>query len=375
MFKKCIVFVFSIALILGSIFPITAGGSIEELQQKQKEIQNKIKEYRQQAEALKGEQDNLQAEINQLDIEIDALNMEIEGYDLQKQELTLQIAEKEQEIVKLNEEIDLNNEILEDRLRVMYKNGTSGYLEVILNADDLMDALTRIDMIQLIVQSDVDLLKSIEEQKKQVEELQLTLENQREEVITVQNNVIAKKQEVSKAWASKEQRVAALEKEINNVQKSRDAQEALSAQIEKDILAAQREVEYAGGEMAWPVPGHSRITSHFGGRADPITGASSTHRGTDIGAPYGTTIVAANDGVVIYTGSHWSYGNYLIVDHGGGISTLYAHCTSLLARYGQAVERGEAIATVGSTGYSTGPHLHFEVRINGVVTEPLKYIK
>lgn len=368
-------FVFSILIIIGSFFPMTAGGSIEELRQKQREAENKIKEYRQQAEALKNQKDNLQAEIDLLDLEIDALKLEIDNYELQKQELTMQIAQTEQEIKQLNEEIDLNNEILEDRLRTMYKNGTSGYLEVILKADDLMDALTRIDMIQLIVQSDVELLKTIEAQKKQVEELNVSLKNQRDEVISVQNSVIAKKQEVDKALAEKEQRVAALEKDINKISQLRAAQEALSAKIEKDIIAAQRAVEYAGGEMAWPVPGHYRITSSFGGRADPITGVWSSHRGTDIGAPYGTTVVAANDGVVIYAGSHWSYGNYLIIDHGGGISTLYAHNTKLLAKYGQEVKRGEAIATVGSTGYSTGPHLHFEVRINGVVTDPMKYLK
>ena len=376
MLKKCIIFVFSIAFVLGSIFPITAaGGNIEDLKQKQQEVQNQINEYRQQAEALKKERDNVQAEINQLDIEISALNLEIEGYDLQKQELTLQIAEKEQEIVKLNEEIDINNEALEDRLRVMYKNGTAGYLEVILKADDLMDALTRIDMIQLIVQSDVDLLKSIEAQKKQVEELQLSLENKREEVVAVQNNVIAKKQEVSAAYAAKEQYIANLRNDLGKVEKLKDAWEEQSAKIERDILAAQRAVEYAGGEMAWPVPGHYKITSNYGPRVHPITGGRDFHRGTDIGAPYGTTVVAANDGVVIYAGSHWSYGNYVIVDHGGGISTLYAHNTKLLVGYGDEVKRGDPVSTVGSTGQSTGPHLHFEVRINGVITEPMNYLR
>ncbi|MDD2494331.1 MAG: M23 family metallopeptidase, partial [Tissierellia bacterium] len=165
------------------------------------------------------------------------------------------------------------------------------------------------------------------------------------------------------------------EKDINKIQQLEAAEEAQSAKIEKDILAAQRAVEYAGGEMAWPVPGNYRITSYFGGRPDPITGVWSTHRGIDIGASYGSAIVAANDGVVIFTGSHWSYGNYIIIDHGGGISTLYAHNTSLLVRNGDEVSRGEQIATAGSTGYSTGPHCHFEVRINGTITDPLKYVK
>lgn len=375
MFKKCIVLVLSFVLIIGAVFPVNAGGSISDLQQKQKEVQNRIKEYKNKANALKNEKNNIQAEINQLDIEIDALNLEIEGYDLQKQELNMQIAAKEQEIVKLNKDIEENNKALEERLRIMYKKGNTGYLEVVLKSENLMDALTRMDMIQVIVQSDVELLKSIESQKKKVEEIQLSLEGQRSEVIKVQNNVLDKKGQVAAAWKNKEQYVSALEKDIKKLQDMEAREEAQSAQIEKDILALQRAVEYAGGEMQWPLPSSYKITSPFGKRPDPITGRTSYHRGIDIGASSGSTIVAANDGVVIFAGSHYSYGNYIIVDHGGGISTLYAHCTSLLAGAGQSVKRGQKIATVGSTGYSTGPHLHFEVRKNGVVTNPMSYLK
>ncbi len=375
MFKKCLILVLSIMLIMESLFPVAAGGSIADLQRKQREINNRIKEYRKQANDLKNEKNNIQAEINQLDIEIDALNLEIEGYDLQRQELEMQIAGKEQEIVQLNKDIDVNNKALEDRLRIMYKNGTAGYLEVILKAENLMDALTRIDMVQLIVQNDVDLLKSIEQQKKKVEEIQVGLEQQKSEVINVQNKTLEKKGQVAEAWKTKEIHISAIERDIKKIQEMEEKDAALSAQIEKDILAAQRAVEYAGGEMLWPVPGYYTITSPFGKRSDPITGVWSFHRGVDIKAPYGSKVVAANDGVVLFTGSHYSYGNYVIIDHGGGISTLYAHNTSIVVRAGDSVKRGEKIANSGSTGYSTGPHLHFEVRINGVVTNPMKYLK
>ena len=249
MFKKCIVFVLSFVLIIGAVFPVNAGGSISDLQKKQKEVQNRIKEYKSKANALKNEKNNIQAEINQLDIEIDALNLEIEDYDLQKQGLNMQIAAKEQEIVKLNKDIEKNNKALEERLRIMYKKGNAGYLEVILKSENLMDALTRMDMIQVIVQNDVELLKSIESQKKKVEEIHLSLEGQRAEVIKVQNNVLEKKGQVAAAWKNKEQYVSALEKDIKKLQDMESREEAQSAQIEKDILALQRAVEYAGGEM------------------------------------------------------------------------------------------------------------------------------
>jgi len=375
MIKKCIALTISMVLILGTIFPVGVGGSIADLQQKQKDINNKINEYKQQANALKNEKNNVETEINKLDSELNVLNLEIDGYELQKQELDMQIAAKEQEIVKLTKDIEVNNKLLEERLRIMYKKGTSGYLEVILNSKNLMDALTRVDMIQLIVQSDVNLLKSIEEQKKQVEEIHVSLEKEKTEVVTVQNNVLAKKGQVQIASQSKEAYMSTLEKDIKQIQYMESQEEAQSAQIEKDILALQRAVEYAGGEMLWPLPGNFKITSPYGKRNDPITGVWSNHGGVDLRGPYGASIVSANDGVVIFAGWHYSYGNYVIVDHGGGISTLYAHASKLLVSAGQTVSRGQKIAQCGSTGYSTGNHLHFEVRINGIRTNPMKYLK
>lgn len=375
MFKKCITLILSMILILGTVFPMDVGGSIADLQKKQAAINNQIKEYKQQANALKNEKNSVQVEIDKLDNELNVLSLEIEGYELEKQELDMQIASKEQEIIRLNEEIEVNNKALEDRLRTMYKKGTSGYIEVILNSEDLMDALTRVDMIQVIVQSDVDLLKNIAEQKKQVEVIQATLEEEKTEVVSIQNNVLAKKGQVEVASQSKESYMSSLEKDIKQIQYMESKMEAQSEQIEKDILALQRDVEYAGGEMLWPLPGNYRITSQYGKRSDPITGVWTSHGGTDIAGPYGTSIVSANDGVVIFAGWHYSYGNYVIVDHGGGISTLYGHASKLVVSAGQTVSRGQKIAQCGSTGYSTGNHLHFEVRINGVRTDPMKYLK
>ena len=126
--------------------------------------------------------------------------------------------------------------------------------------------------------------------------------------------------------------------------------------------------------MQWPVPSSSRITSYYGGRIDPINGSQSGHLGMDIAAPQGTPIVAANDGVVILSQWNGSYGNCVMIDHGGGIVTLYGHISQLIAGVGQVVSRGQTIALVGSTGRSTGPHCHFEVRINGATTDPLNYL-
>ncbi|HBC30283.1 MAG TPA: peptidase M23 [Clostridiales bacterium] len=374
MLRKCVVVILLIVTII-SIFPTSAGGSIADLRYKQQQIENQIKEIRKKADALKGEKKSIESEIKILDSELRALTLETEKQEVQKQELNMRIAESEQKIIELTDEIDKNNELLEERLRAMYMNGTGGYLEIILNAENLIDALTRMDMIQLIVKSDVELLKTINEQKTEVEELKAAQEIRRHELTAVINDLNAKQDEVLIASRSKENYMVSLQNNIEEIQRQEAAMEAQSKQIEKDIIAAQRAVEYAGGELMWPLPGHYKITSPYGGRIHPITGVWHNHGGTDIEAPNGTNILSSNDGVVIFAGFHWSYGNYIIVDHGGGIATLYAHCSRLLAGEGQPVSKGEAIAKIGSTGESTGNHLHYEVRVNGVRKNPMEYLK
>ena len=374
MLRKCVVVILLIVTII-SIFPTSAGGSIADLRYKQQQIENQIKEIRKKADALKGEKKSIESEIKILDSELRALTLETEKQEVQKQELNMRIAESEQKIIELTDEIDKNNELLEERLRAMYMNGTGGYLEIILNAENLIDALTRMDMIQLIVKSDVELLKTINEQKTEVEELKAAQEIRRHELTAVINDLNAKQDEVLIASRSKENYMVSLQNNIEEIQRQEAAMEAQSKQIEKDIIAAQRAVEYAGGELMWPLPGHYKITSPYGGRIHPITGVWHNHGGTDIEAPNGTNILSSNDGVVIFAGYHYSYGNYVIVDHGGGIATLYAHCSKLLAWEGQAVSKGDPIAKIGSTGESTGNHLHYEVRLNGVRKNPMDYLK
>ena len=166
-----------------------------------------------------------------------------------------------------------------------------------------------------------------------------------------------------------------------NYQKQKQAQidemtaqyKAINTQI-LELLNQGIDTEYIGGELAWPVPGYTRITSEYGMRVHPITGQYKLHTGVDISAPMGANFIAANDGIVVKAEYNTAYGRMVIIDHGGGISTLYAHGSEILVEVGQTVKRGDSILKVGSSGYSTGPHAHFEVRINGVVTDPMPYI-
>lgn len=176
----------------------------------------------------------------------------------------------------------------------------------------------------------------------------------------IQNNKV---QNLSAEEAYLHEQIAAYQNELNNVE----------AEIRLLSLACVG-AEYIGGVMAWPVPGYTRITSQYGMRTHPITGIYKLHTGVDISAPIGANFIAANDGIVIKAGYNTAYGNMVIIDHGGGIQTLYAHGTEILVNVGDVVKQGTSVLSVGSTGFSTGPHAHFEVRVNGACVEPLDYI-
>ena len=203
------------------------------------------------------------------------------------------------------------------------------------------------------------------------------LENEKKELATIVENQTRTTRTLQNTKKMRENFIAKLSDEEKNLQEKIDEINQQYDIVNQQILAlAQQGIDtaYIGGELEWPVPGYTRITSKFAMRVHPITGQYKLHTGVDIGAPEGANFVPANDGIVVKAELNAAYGNMVIIDHGGGISTLYAHGSAILVEVGQSVKRGDSILKVGSTGYSTGPHAHFEVRINGVATDPLPYI-
>ena len=273
--------------------------------------------------------------------------------------------------------IKQQKELLETRLVAMYETGDMSYLDLLFNSKSISEFLSNYFLIEEITKADTELLKTVESEKKFNKELKENLdtkklifiasrETREKNTIALENMGIIKNNILKKL--SEEE--LALQQEIEEYQKQ-------IAEIETEIrLLALANIgeEYVGGTMAWPVPGYTRITSQFGMRTHPITGVYKLHTGVDIGAPMGAQFIAANDGIVTYAGWSTAYGNMVIIDHGGGITTLYAHGSELLVSVGDTVYQGHPVLKVGSTGYSTGPHAHFEVRINGEYVEPLDYI-
>ncbi len=269
----------------------------------------------------------------------------------------------EDELEEAEKKVDTQTENLNSRLRNMYKSGSVGFLDVLLDSGSFSEFLTNLDLVKMIYSSDKDVLDQLQTAHDEVEE---------------------KKEEVEDLKSELEKSYAVVEEEKQNIAASNEETEKMLDELkaEADRLTAtiiqqgssSSDSQYTGGVMAWPTPSSGTITSPYGYRDHPISGSYSFHTGVDIGASSGSSIVAANNGTVISSGWNGGYGKCVIVDHGGGIVTLYAHCSSLYVGVGESVSRGETIAAVGSTGNSTGPHLHFEVRVNGSYVNPLPYI-
>ena len=220
-------------------------------------------------------------------------------------------------------------------------------------------------------------LEDMKEKKDSIELSKKKLDNEKEQLATIKQNQIKTARILENTKVVRENYISKLSNTEKDIQSKIDEYNTRFSEINAEILSLAMDgldTKYIGGELAWPVPGYTRISSKYGMRTHPITGVYKLHTGVDISAPMGANFIAANDGVVTKAGMNSAYGNMVIIDHGGGISTLYAHGSEILVQVGQVVKRGDAVLKVGSTGYSTGPHAHFEVRMDGVVTDPMPYI-
>ncbi|MBN2796410.1 MAG: peptidoglycan DD-metalloendopeptidase family protein [Clostridia bacterium] len=253
----------------------------------------------------------------------------------------------------------------------MYMNGTVGYFEVLLESKNFEDLLVRIDLLQRIIESDTDLILQMEVDQANVEEKKANLENEQTKLVTLQDEMTVKKSELKAQIAELEEKQIKLEEDIEAVAIQIDEINEDAEKVKAIIEDLKLQELYAGGKMIWPVDGYRTISSPFGNRIHPILGVYKMHTGIDIPCPTGTKIMAAQQGTVIWSNWLSSYGKAIMIDHGGGIVTLYAHNSSLIVKKGDKIVKGQVIALSGSTGNSTGPHLHFEVRENGEYVDPM----
>ena len=347
----------------------------EELEEQQKEIQAQIN-------AAKSEKDKYLAEKNQLNGQIDNTQAQINVLTDKITLLDNMIAANNASIAGLEEENDKDYEIFRQRARASYMSGDSSTISLLLGADSFSDFLMKADITARVAENDREIIAGLEANIAELEKLQQENEANKADLNDSKGTLDEKKQQLNG-------QVTQIQGQIEDIDALQKEYQANKAEIDKMMAQVQREIndiyasyesqgEYTGGVMTWPVPGYTGITSYYGWRFNN----TDFHTGIDISGSniYGRNIVAAADGVVIKAQQTYvqgvGYGRYLLIDHGGNISTLYGHTSQLLVSEGDHVTRGQAIAKVGSTGWSTGPHLHFEVRENGTAVNPLSgYLK
>jgi len=373
--KRILVLIIAFIMVFVTIIQVS-GQSVNDLKKKQEQIQEQIEETKKEIQAMQNQTKNIDNQIKDLDLRVANANSELENVETELNILNVEIddtivvlGEAEQNII---DKIDTFNK----RLRIMYKNGNVGYIEVLLSSENIKDFLSRQEMIQSIADYDKELIKYMKEQRDLIEEKKVTLEAQRASVEVTKSKLEARKRDLEKVSREKENLMGQLTEDIKAYEKEYDKLNDLAKDIESEIVKRSKMTgPYSGGRMEWPVPGNNRISSYYGYRVHPIFKVKKLHTGIDIPAPTGTSITAAAAGTVIYSDWLGGYGKVVMLDHGGGIVTLYAHNSSLSVSEGTTVKRGAVIAKAGSTGNSTGPHLHFEVRKSGAYVDPLPWLK
>ena len=377
-----------------NVFSNTEATNTETQNTENNEVANKTlleqsNEVRQKLEESSTRLEYVQSELSTSLQQIQELGDKITEYENQYNDLKNQVAEMEAnievidaDINKVQAEYDRKENLLKKRMVSLYKAGDATYLDVLLSSSSIVDFLSKYYMLEKIIDYDTDLMKELEVEKNSIENKKQEQEKKKADLkvakakagqmqILMENNKMLQENYSAKLTTEE----ATLNEQILQYKQE---QEEIERQIQAAInWSGDLAIQYKGGVMIWPVGVNGTyITSPFGNRLHPIQGVYKYHAGIDIGnAGYGAPVLAAADGVVTYAGVMSGYGNCVMINHGSGIVTLYGHGQTIYATLGQTVKQGDVIMAVGSTGNSTGPHLHFEVRKDGVATSPIPFLK
>jgi len=350
----------------------------DELEQKQQELQSMQQQMQQQKERAARAQtqvNSVSERLRSIQGDLDVAQKEYSAIQDQLEATEKKIEVNGEILAKAEDDLADRSQVLNKRMRDIYKNGQVNYLDVLFGANDFNDFVTRMDILKRVARQDVDLVNKVKAERELILAKKAELETDRSNIVDLKKAAEEKKALIS---ARKQEQQKTLDSAISERDQAESAYQELqenSRQIEQMIRRIQPgNAGSAGGSGALMWPASGPITSPFGWRTHPIFGTARYHSGIDIGADYGDTVVAADSGVVIFADWMGGYGKAVVIDHGGGVSTLYGHNSELLVSEGQRVSKGQAISRVGATGYATGPHLHFEVRENGSPVDPMSYL-
>lgn len=395
--SKSIVLGVSSALALSLLLPQMASADIGNLKDQQSQKQQELNNAKQREQDAKNKKEQFQQQIDVNAATINKLSSQIDEKESQISQLQGQIFLKNQQIDKTQNElteaeqrVKQRDVLLKERLRLMYISGDVQYVDVLLNSTSFSDFLDRFEALSLIFKQDTEILKqnkadrdAIAVKKKQLEDQKTSLNKvkaEQEDQKTQLDAMKSQKEAINAQLATNRDQQAQIEKQELDLQNSAIAAiYQLQKQIDAEQYKQNTQNSHDGdhhGPFGWPLPGHYAISSEYGLRTDPFTGQQAGHNGLDIPAPEGTPIAAAQTGTVITAGWVEGFGNCIIINHGGGLWTLYGHLVNggILVSVGQQVNKGDIIGKVGTTGRSTGPHLHFGVYMNGATVNPHNYL-
>ena len=388
--------IFRQAIIIATVITLAASNQgITNAQNKKKDLEKEKKKTESMISELSKLKSDIGAYVKKLDEDIESVAAEILKLGEEITQKEDEISVKEQEIEEIQKKSDKQYDDMKLRIKYMYERSDTTFLDMLMNSKSLPELLNRTEYIEKISHYDRTQLDEYEKTQQELNEKKEELENAADELKTSKEIAEDKKAGIEKLQADKKTEMQKYESQIGvaevqleeyerEIKKQEDTIKAIEAEIKRKEEEARKAAEAAGKtyqtvdlgniHFIWPCPASSRITSYFGSREQPVKGASTNHQGIDIGVASGSAIKAAADGEVTIATYSPSAGNYVMISHGGSVSTVYMHCSQLLVSTGQKVKQGETIAKSGSTGYSTGPHLHFGIRSNGSYVNPLKYV-
>lgn len=364
----------AVSLLLSPTYLSTADDLDNELQ----DVQGQIEESRSTQASWQAIITDVTEKLKAIQAELDEATRKLQAIKKEQDQVNLQIKQLQEEIQKAEVQLRARQAILNKRVRVIYMHGQLSYIEVILGANSFSDFANRLELLKRIIRSDFNLIQEIQQRKAAIEAKKVEIEKEKarldelaSQAQKVQDEVKVKKAEQQRVLAhARTQQDAAKQMEADLIARSNEIRQIIQSRMQQNSGSDQ--IVHGSGTFIWPCNGP--ITSPFGYRTHPIFGTTIYHSGIDIGVDYNTPIHAADGGTVILAGWCGGYGNAVIIDHGNGLQTLYGHNTSVAVSEGQTVSQGQVIAYSGSTGYSTGPHCHFEVRRNGEAVDPMGYL-
>ena len=368
-----------VTMILGGAGAVTQS-EIDALKAEQAASQARQDELEEQLADAEADQAEAQQRRQLLQAQLDAINNEIENIDKQIAYYDQEIAQKEAEQAEAEANEEAQYELFCQRVRAMEEEGTVSYWSILFNSESFSELLDRLADIDAVMAYDNQVMDELIAIREEIIALRTQLETSRAEEQAARDQQAAKQAEQQAKVAEAQKLLDQINADVAEVNRQLDAESEAAAEIQAEIAQKQKQLEEQRRQnnitidsetsYLWPLPGYYRLSSLFGYRIHPITGEAHSHTGIDIPAPGNTPILACKSGQVVTSAYHYSYGNYVVIDHGNGNSTLYAHMSSRAVSEGDMVTQGQTIGYVGTTGSSTGNHLHLEVRDNYTRVDP-----